>query len=53
MKQEVKVVEIPATATAVQMETALQNQTNKGWQLVAVFPLGTKTFVVLVRVVAV
>lgn len=53
MRQEVKVIEIPATATAAQIETALQNQTNKGWKLVAIFPLGTKTFTLMVRVVAV
>ncbi len=52
MKQEAKVVQIPAAATAAQMENALNNQLKLGFSLIAVFTLGTNTFAVLVRTVA-
>ena len=41
-----KVVEIPTTATAAQIENALDNKGAEGWFLVQVFVLGTKTFAV-------
>lgn len=53
MKQRSKIVEIPATATITQMQTVLDAMLNDGWVLIAVFTLGTKTFAVMVRVVAV
>lgn len=52
MKQEVKVVLIPQTATATQIESALSNRLNAGWKLVAIFTLGTNTYAVIVRMVA-
>ena len=52
MRQISKIVEIPATTTANQIETALNNHLDKGWHLVSVFSLGTKTFAVLIKVVA-
>lgn len=53
MKQEVKVVLIPPTATATQIEGALQARLNAGWKLVAIFDLGTNTFAVMIKIVAV
>jgi len=52
MRQISKVVEIPATATIAQMETALNNHLNAGWVLIAILPLGTKTYAVLVRAIS-
>lgn len=52
MKQEAKVVQIPQTATAAQMENALNNQLKLGFTLIAVFTLGTNTYAVLTRTVA-
>ncbi len=51
MKQEAKIVQIPAASTAAQMENALNNQLKLGFKLMAVFTLGTNTFAVLVRTV--
>ena len=52
MKQEAKIVQIPAASTAAQMENALNNQLKLGFKLIAVFTLGTNTFAVFVRTVA-
>ena len=52
MRQIPKVVQIPTNTTEAQMENALSNLLNSGWELVAVFNLGTKTFAILVREVA-
>ena len=52
MKQQAKVVLIPQTATAAQMESALNNHLNAGWKLISIFNLGTNTFAILVRIVA-
>lgn len=52
MKQQAKVIQIPVTLTAAQMESALNNHLNAGWKLAAVFTLGTTTYAVLIRVVA-
>lgn len=52
MKQEAKVVQIPPSSTALQMENALNNQLKLGFNLIAVFTLGTNTYAVLVRTVA-
>ena len=52
MKQQAKVVQIPAASTAAQMENALNNQLKLGFKLVAIFTLGTATYAVLIRVIA-
>ena len=52
MNRRIKVVQIPNTATAAQMETALNNQTTKGWKLVQIFTLSTNTYAILEKVVA-
>jgi len=52
MKQQAKVIQIPVTLTAAQMETALNNHLNAGWKLVAIFSLGTATYAVLIRIIA-
>lgn len=49
MKQRAKVIQIPAAATEAQIETALNNLIDAGWQLVDVFTLGTKVYAVLVK----
>jgi len=51
MRQVSKVVEIPLATTAAQMETSLNTQLNKGWQLISIFSLGTKTFAILIRTI--
>lgn len=48
-KSKSKVVEIPAAATPAQMEAALDAHLNNDWNLVSVFQLGTKTFVIMVK----
>ena len=50
MKKESKVIEIPRTSTAQQMETALNVWMSDGWLLIQVFDLGSKTYAVLARV---
>lgn len=50
MKKQAKVIEIPRTATEAQMETALNQYMSKGWMLIQVFDLGSKTFAVLARI---
>ena len=50
MKKQAKVIELSRTATAEQMETALNNWMNKGWMLIQVFDLGNKTFAVLAKI---
>lgn len=52
MKQQAKVIQIPPSSTAAQMENALNTHLNAGWQLIAVFTLGTATYAVLIRVIA-
>ena len=52
MRARSKVVEIPATATVAQMENGFDNQLANGWKLLAIFPLGTKTYAVFVKVVS-
>ena len=52
MRQESKVVEILTSATATQMETALNNHLNTGWELKTIFLLGTKTYAILVKTIA-
>lgn len=52
MKQKSKIVEIPATATIAQMQTALDAMLKDGWVLIAVFTLGTKTYAVLTKTMA-
>lgn len=51
MKQQAKVVLVPQTATAAQIENALNNHLNAGWKLISIFTLGTNTFAVLIRIV--
>ncbi len=52
MKQEAKVIQIPAASTAAQMETALNNQLKLGFKLITVFTLGTNTYAILIRIIA-
>ena len=53
MRIKSKVVQIPNASTITQMETALDNWLNIGWELKQVFTLGTSTYAVLVRKVAI
>lgn len=52
MRQKSKIVEISATATITQMQTALDSLLNDGWILIAVFTLGTRTYAVLTKMMA-
>jgi len=52
MRKKSKIVEIPSVATVVQMQNALDAILNDGWVLIAVFTLGTKTYAVFTKTMA-
>lgn len=52
MRQKSKIVEISATATIAQMQIALDAILNDGWVLIAVLTLGTKTYAVFTKTMA-
>ena len=51
-KQISKIVQIPTNATIVQMEVALNNYLNTGYELIQIFVLNTNTYAVLKKNVA-
>jgi hypothetical protein len=52
IRQRSKVVQIPASSTIAQMQTALDNAMAGGWELKFIFPLGANTYAVFIRVEA-
>ena len=52
MRIKSKVVAVPATATAQQIETALDNQLNDGWTFIGIYQIGSNFFAILVRVIS-
>ena len=52
MRTKSKIVEIPTNATIAQMQSALDAILNDGWVLIVVFALGTKTYAVFAKTMA-
>jgi hypothetical protein len=52
MRWQSKLVEIPSGATQNQIESALDTQTRKGWELIQVVQVGSKIFAILRRLIA-
>lgn len=52
MRLKSKVVVVPTTATATQIENALDNHLNNGWQFVGIYQIGSVFFAILTKVVA-
>jgi hypothetical protein len=49
MRIKSKVVSVSATATAAQIESALDNQLNNGWEFVGIFQVGVNFFAIMVK----
>jgi len=47
MKLKPKVIEIPSGSNPNQIEDLLKTQLKKGFSVVSIFPLGTKTYALL------
>lgn len=52
MRYQTKIVEIPSGSTKEQIETALNNLTKQGWELVLIQEIGTKYYAILRRLIA-
>ena len=52
MRIKSKVVSVPATSTAQQIENALDNHLNNGWKFVGIYQVGSNYFVILTRTIA-
>jgi hypothetical protein len=49
MTQKSKIIQIPDTATIVQMQSVLDIATAGGWVLVSIFTLAGKTYAVFIK----
>lgn len=52
MRQKSKIVLIPANSTINQMQTALDSAMTGGYELKFIFTLGTSTYAVFIKTVA-
>jgi hypothetical protein len=52
MRIKSKVISVPATATATQIENALDTHLNNGWKLVGIYIIGANIYAILTRTIA-
>lgn len=52
MRIKSKVVVVPATATATQIENALDAHLNNGWEFVGIYLIGNNLFAILTKTIA-
>ncbi len=49
MREQVKIIEIPAGATLTQIENGINNALNRGWRILQIVTVGTKVYVIFIK----